>query len=221
MICEFSTVPEDDEFPEAYWGKKVFALVGVALGDPESAERLAQPLRELGTLVTDFSGRMPYCDIQRLFDAQTPFGEMRSYWKARYLTELPDEMIDLAMENAARAPSPNTISSLWNMGRAVRAVPADATAFGDRSMGWMYSADGVWADAADDAVNIEWARDSWARAEPFGEKGRAYLNFPGHGEDEVLTRQTFGDAYPRLAALKKAYDPTNMFRFNQNIVPAA
>ena len=115
-------MPEDDEFPRDYWGKKVFALVGIATKAPEIAEELAKPLRELGTLVTDFSGRMAYSDIQRLFDAQTPFGAMRCYWKARYLTELPDEMIDLAMENAVSAPSPNTISSLWNMGRAVRAV---------------------------------------------------------------------------------------------------
>lgn len=220
MICEFSTVPEDDEFPRDYWGKKVFALVGIATGEPETAEELAKPLRELGTPVTDFSGRMAYCDIQRLFDAQTPFGAMRCYWKARYLTELPDEMIDLAMENAERAPSPNTISSLWNMGRAVRAVPADATAFGDRSMGWMYSADGVWADAADDAANIAWARESWNSAERFGHQGRAYLNFTGHGEDETLTRMTFGDGYEKLAQVKGKYDPGNMFRFNQNITPA-
>lgn len=220
MICEFSTVPEVDDFPQACWGKKVFALVGIATGESEAAEELAKPLRELGTLMTDFSGRMNYSDVQRLFDEQTPFGAMRCYWKARYLKELPDAMIDLAMENAGRAPSPNSISSLWNMGRAVRAVPAKATAFGDRSMGWMYSADGVWADAADDAANIAWARESWSRAERFGHHGRAYLNFTGHGEDEALTRTAFGAGYERLAQVKAKYDPANMFRFNQNIAPA-
>ena len=221
MICEFSTVPEDDEFPREAWGKKVFALVGIATGAPEDAEALAKPVRELGPLVTDFSGRMAYSDIQKLFDAQTPFGAMRCYWKARYLTELSDAMIDLAMENAARAPSPNTISSLWNMGRAVRAVPAQATAFGDRSMGWMYSADAVWAAETDDAPNIDWARQSWERAKPFGHEGRAYLNFPGHGEDGELTQEAFGENYDRLASIKAKYDPGNMFRFNQNITPAS
>lgn len=220
MICEFSTVPEDDEFPQQYWGKKVFALVAVVTGDLDAAEELARPLRELGPLVTDFSGRMPYAEVQRLFDAQTPFATMRCYWKALYLADLPDEMIDLAMANAKAAPSPNTISSLWNMGHGVRAVAAEATAFGDRSMGWMYSADGVWADAADDAANIAWARASWLKAEPFGHEGRAYLNFPGHGEDDTLTRAAFGDGYDRLARIKAQYDPHNMFRFNQNITPA-
>ncbi len=220
MICEFSTVPEDEQFPQAYWGKKVFALIGMALGEPEAGERLAKPLRELGTLVTDFSGRMPYSEIQRLFDTQTPFGEKRCYWKSRFLTDLPDAMIDLAMENARRAPSPSAISSLWNMGRAVKAVPADATAFGDRSMGWMYSVDGVWANEANDAANISWARTSWASAARFGHADRIYLNFPGHDEEKALTKQAFGDAYPRLVAVKRAYDPGNMFRYNQNISPA-
>jgi FAD/FMN-containing dehydrogenase len=219
MICEFSTVPEDDAFPQASWGKKVCALVGVATGEPEKAERLAKPLRELGTLVTDFSGRMSYCEVQRLFDTQTPFGKKRCYWKSRFLTDLPDAMIDLAMENAIRAPSPNTLSSLWNMGHAVNAVAAGATAFGDRSMGWMYSVDGVWANASDDAANIAWARSSWESAERFDHEGRIYLNFPGHDEEKTLTRQAFGNAYPRLVAVKQAYDPKNMFRYNQNISP--
>lgn len=219
MLCEFSTVPESEQFPQAYWGKAVFTLIGIAIGEPEAAEQLAKPLRELGTLVTDFSGRMPYREIQRLFDTQTPFGEKRCYWKSRFLTDLPDAMIDMAMENALRAPSPSTVSSLWNMGRAVKAIASDATAFGDRSMDWMYSVDAVWSSPTDDAANIEWARMSWENAGRFGHSDRVYLNFPGHDEGNVLTKLAFGDAYPRLVAVKKAYDPRNMFRFNQNISP--
>lgn len=220
MLCEFSTAPESDQFPREYWGKKVFTLVGMATGEARAAERLAKPLRELGTLVADFSGRLPYCSIQRLFDTQTPFGEKRCYWKSRFLSDLPDAMIDLALQNAIHAPSPSTVSSLWNMGRAVNAVAPEATAFGDRSMGWMYSVDAVWANVEDDAANISWARTGWASSERFGHADRIYLNFPGHGEEKALTRQAFGNAYPRLAAVKKAYDPGNMFRFNQNITPA-
>src|SRR3546814_3085818 len=78
---------------------------------------------------------MNYCDVQRLFDALMPAGDFRCYWKARYLTGLTDEMIDLAMQNAKAAPSDNTLSSLWNFGGATAEVPAEATAFGDRSMG--------------------------------------------------------------------------------------
>src|SRR3546814_5767857 len=74
------------------------------------------------------------------------------------------------------------LSSLWNFGGATAEVPAEATAFGDRSMGWMYSLAGVWSDPGDDAANIAWARDGWTASERFGHHGRVYPNFPGHGE---------------------------------------
>ena len=151
-----------------------------------------------------------------------PAGDFRNYWKARFLTDLPDEMIDLAIENAYSAPSDNSLSSLWNFGGATSKVSADATAFGDRSMGWMYSLDGVWAHPGDDAENIAWSRDGWSSAERFGQQGRVYLNFPGHGEDGAeMTRKTFGPNYRKLVEIKTKYDPENRFRFNQNIEPKA
>jgi FAD/FMN-containing dehydrogenase len=221
-LCEFSTAPEGEDFPEEFWGKPVYTLACVYNGDPEEGERLLQPLRELAPLAADFSGRMPYTEVQKLFDALMPFSEYRCYWKARYLSALPDPMIELAMAKAASAPSPNTLSSLWNFGGATADVPADATAFGDRSMAWMYSLDGVWSDAKDDAANISWARDGWKASEPYAQGDRIYLNFPGHGEDgEELTRKAYGANYPRLAAIKAKFDPDNMFRFNQNIAPEA
>ncbi|MCH9663118.1 MAG: BBE domain-containing protein, partial [Gammaproteobacteria bacterium] len=111
-------------------------------------------------------------------------------------------------------------SSLWNFGGATAKVAAEATAFGDRSMGWMYSLDGVWSDPADDDVNMAWSRNGWNSAERFGHHGRAYLNFAGHGEDGTdLTRASFGGNYQRLVSIKTKYDPENRFRFNQNIAP--
>ena len=219
-LCEFSTAAAGEDFPEEHWGKRVYTLLCVFNGDAQEGEALLQPLRELGNMVTDFSGRMNYCDVQQLFDTLMPVGDFRCYWKARYLTDLPGDMIDLAMKNAAAAPSDNSISSLWNFGGATAKVAAEATAFGDRSMGWMYSLDGVWSDPADDDVNMAWSRDGWNSAEPFGHHGRAYLNFPGHGEDgAALTRATFGANYQRLVSIKTKYDPGNRFRFNQNIAP--
>ncbi|WP_170464506.1 FAD-binding oxidoreductase [Ruegeria arenilitoris] len=220
-LCEFSTAGGED-FPEESWGKRVYTLACVYNGDAAEGEALMQPLRELGNMVTDFSGRMSYCEVQSLFDTLMPAGDFRCYWKARYLSDLSDEMIDLAMANAVAAPSENSISSLWNFGGATAQVPANATAFGDRSFGWMYSLDGVWPDAEDDAANIAWARDGWESSARFGHEGRAYLNFPGHGEDnDALTRAAFGANYQRLVNIKTKYDPQNRFRFNQNIKPEA
>ena len=62
-------------------------------------EALLQLLRELGNLVTDFSGRMPNCAVQKMFDTLMPFGVYRCNWKERYLTKLPEAMKDLATKN--------------------------------------------------------------------------------------------------------------------------
>lgn len=218
-LCEFSTAG-GEEFAEEHWGKRVFTLACVYDGDAGEGEALLKPLRELGEMSADFSGRMNYCDVQQLFDALMPAGDFRCYWKARYLTDLSDEMIDLAMDNALAAPSDNSLSSLWNFGGATAKVAADATAFGDRSMGWMYSLDGVWSEPADDDANIAWSRTGWSNSERFGHLGRSYLSFPGHGEDGAsMTRTSFGANYPRLVEVKTKYDPQNRFRFNQNIAP--
>ena len=221
-LAEFSTVAESPDFPQKSWGKRVVTLVAVYAGDAADGERTTQPLRELGGMVTDFSGRMNYCDIQRLFDTLMPAGQYRCYWKSHYLSGLSDDVIDAIVAGNAAPPSPNTLSSIWNFGGATAAVGADETAFGDRSMPWMLSINSVWASPAGDAANIGWTRDFWQRMRPHSQAGRIYLNFPGMGEEgEDLMRSTFGAKnYARLAAIKAKYDPGNVFRFNQNIVPA-
>jgi len=220
-LVEFSTVPEDDEFPKESWGKRVYTIAAVYAGDASEGETILQPLRELGELVTDFSCQIDYCELQKLFDTLMPAGDFRSYWKSHYLSSLSDEVIDTILESNTLPPSPNTLTSIWNFGGATAAVPADATAFGDRNMPYMYSIDSVWADAKDDEANISWTRDFWQRLKPHSYHGRLYLNFLGQGEQsEKLLEDTFGDNYPRLREIKRKYDPGNCFCFNQNIKPA-
>lgn len=89
-------------------------------------------------------------------------------------------------------------------------------------MPYMLSIDSVWSEAMDDATNIAWTRDFWKRMQPYAQQGRMYLNFPGLGEEgERVLRDTFGDNYRRLQAIKQKYDPGNIFRFNPNVQPAA
>ncbi len=218
---EFATVPEDEEFPRESWGKKVYTIYAVYAGNADVGEELLKPLRELGDMVADFSGQMDYCDLQQLYDEIMPAGEFRSYWKCHYLSGLSDEAIDTILQGFEETPSPNTLSSIWNFGGATADVAADATAFGDRSMPYMFSMDSVWPDISDDEKNINWTRDFWDRMKAFSDKGRMYLNFPGQGEEGTkLLKDTFGDNYSRLQTIKKKYDPDNLFRFNQNIEPA-
>ena len=220
-LIEFSTVPDDDEFPRESWGKRVYTMAAVYAGDAAEGEALLQPLRELAEPVTDFSGRMDYCELQKLFDTLMPFGEYRCYWKSHYLSALSDEVIDAILQGNAEPPSANTLSSIWNFGGATAEVAADATAFGDRSMPYMFSIDSVWSEAGDDEKNITWTRNFWRQMQPWSDQGRMYLNFLGMGEEgDQLVKDTFGDNYARLREIKQKYDPENRFRFNQNITPA-
>ncbi|MFL5750128.1 MAG: FAD-binding oxidoreductase [Chloroflexota bacterium] len=220
-LIEFSTIPVSPDYPEAAWGRRAYTVAALYAGDVDEGEALLRPLSALGEPLADFTGQMAYADVQQLFDAVIPFGKHRCYWKSRYLSGLDDAAIDLIVAGNERTPSPNTLSSIWNFGGATAAVDASATGFGDRSMPWMVSVDSIWDTADQDAENIAWTRAFWERLEPYADHGRIYLNFAGHGEDnDELTRRTFGANYQRLADIKRRYDPTNMFRFNQNIQPA-
>jgi len=220
-IVEFSTIPDDPDYPAEARGRRVYTIAAMYAGDAATGEAVLAPLREQGELLLDYSGRMAYCEMQQLFDAVIPFGRHRAYWKSRYLEGLPDVAIDALLDGNARPPSPATLSSIWNFGGATARVPADATAFGDRSMPWMVSFDSIWSEAADDGPNIAWSRTMWDRLAPYAAGGRIYLNFPGLGEEgDMLIRRSFGANFERLAAVKRTYDPLNTFRHNQNIAPA-
>ncbi len=221
-MIEFSTIPEDPEYPQDIWGAKVIALAGVWAGPADEGERALQPLRELAEPLLDISWQMSYCEVQQLYDALFPKGVHRAYFKSVYLNGFDDAMIDEIAARATDRPSDMTLCSVWYMRGAVSRVAADATAFGARDMGWMLSIDSIWEDAADDEKNLAWSRSFWSDMKHYS-NGRAYLNFAGLGEEgEELVRTSYGaENYDRLVEIKTQYDPANLFRLNQNIKPRA
>lgn len=221
-MVEFSTVPEDPEFPQEAWGRPVIAVAGLWSGDATAGEKAVQPLRELAEPLIDLSGQLPYCEAQQLFDEVIPWGAHRVYFKSLFLDTLDDNLIDAVAAHATDRPSDETLFSVWYLGGAVGRVDADATAFGDRSMNWMLSIDTVWNDPADDERCINWARGFW---QEIGHQAgaRSYLNFSGLNEEgKDLVRNSLGDRnHRRLAEIKASYDPDNLFRVNCNIEPEA
>ena len=136
-----------------------------------------------------------------------------------YLRGLDDSVIAQITEYPAVRPSEMTFASIWKFGGAVQRVPATATAFGDRSMSFMFSLDAAWSQPSDDEANIGWVRGVWLDMQRHS-TGRMYLNFPGLGEWDNLVRDGFGaESYARLQKVKRAYDPGNLFHLNQNMVP--
>jgi Berberine and berberine like len=148
-----------------------------------------------------------------------PKGRDRCYWKSTYLKGLDNAIIRDITRRLAKRPSEMTFASIWRFGGAMQRVSTEATGFGDRTMPYMLSLDAIWSNAAHDDANIAWVRDFWQDMQRHS-TGRMYLNFPGHGEGDNLVRDAFGAAtYARLQTIKRKYDPRNLFRMNQNILP--
>jgi hypothetical protein len=99
-------------------------------------------------------------------------------------------------------------------------VAPQETAFGDRSAPYLIGIESNWERPEDDTRCLAWGREVFGALERFSTAGE-YVNFPGLYENsEQMVRDTFGGNLGRLQALKKRYDPTNLFRLNHNIPPS-
>jgi Berberine and berberine like len=160
---------------------------------------------------------MPYQVIQTLLDPLWPKG-IHSYFKATNLARLDDDLVDRLCQIHLAAPGPQCELHIHQMGGAVARVDEGATAFAERPMPFVLNAVTGWHDPEAGSAHREWARAAIAAASQ-ASTGRAYVNFLG---DPDAARTAYGqDTYARLVALKNQYDPTNVFRLNQNIAPEA
>lgn len=213
--------PGATAFPEETHGQHYVAFIGAFVGPVEEGERVVRPLRELDAPLVDFSRRMPYVEAQRILDEDYPARTMRYYWKSLNLLDLEDAAIDRIVEHAAKQPSPHSTTDIWHNGGAIRRVADDAMAFSGRHAPYGINPEANWSDPRDDQANVAWVRDFVEAMKPFSDGGR-YLNFAGFLEEgESIMRTTFRAKYDRLAEIKRRYDPTNLFRLNQNVKPTS
>ena len=154
-----------------------------------------------------------------LIDAGFPKGAL-NYWKSSFLTELSDAAIDTMTAQFSTCPSPMSGLVVEEFHGAATRVAQTATAFPHRGRGYNFLVVSEWTDPAESAVNIAWARETYAAMQPYAASGR-YVNYLGgeeEGEDPVAT--AYGANYARLRTVKAKYDPANLFHMNQNIKPA-
>jgi FAD/FMN-containing dehydrogenase len=214
-LVNLTAAPPLPVIPAAWHGKKVAALVAVSTGPVEEGERLVSQLRAVAEPIADLLGPMPYTMMQSLLDPLWERG-VHAYFKATNLERLDNELIDTLCALHLDTPGPQCEIHVHQMGGAVGRVADGATAFSERSMPFVLNAVSASREPSADGAHAEWARTVIAAASD-ASTGRAYVNFLG---DAGAATTAYGEeTYARLVTLKNEYDPTNVFRRNQNIEP--
>jgi FAD/FMN-containing dehydrogenase len=211
-------VPSEPPFPTESWGSPVLAVVPFCT-DLDRGPKLLEPLTTFGTPIANLHGPMPYTVLQSALDDVDPHGHR--YWeRGDYLADLSDGVIDALVAGARSASSKLTEILVFPMGGAIARVPANATAFGDRSAPWAVWVASQWTDSAEDAVHRDWTRGFAGSLAPWT-TGAVYVNAIGGDVTEARKVEAYGGPlkYERLKELKRSWDPDNLFHRNHNIAP--
>jgi FAD/FMN-containing dehydrogenase len=202
--------------PRELHGELVVAVVCCHAGPVEEGERVVRPLRAFGSPVLDLCEPKSYVAHQATFDRSFPHGWWY-YFRACDVAELTDDVIDVMVEHGRRIVSPISSVALFQMGGAVARVGESETAFNGRDAAFTFNINGNSLSAEGFEAEREWARAFWSALQPY--HTGVYVNFlMNEGRERI--RQAYGaGTYERLRALKRTYDPTNVFRLNQNIPP--
>lgn len=199
-------------------GRPAVAIVAAWFGPLDQGQKALAPLRAFASPPVDIVQPMPYAVFQSLLDAGNPPGR-RNYWRSENFTALPDEAIETLIARAQAATSPFSVLILLPSGGAVASVPEGATPLGGRSAPWQYHCYGIW-EGKDDARHIAWVRETEQALSPWT-AGKISMNFVSEADAGRVRAAFSEETYRRLVALKDKFDPTNLFRMNQNIPPTA
>jgi hypothetical protein len=189
-------IPPLPFIPENRVGERLPIVVSCWTGDHDEGAKVLQGFRDVAPVMAEHVGPMPYAPLNALFDPLLPRG-LQHYWKATFVGDLTDEAIAAHAEHGARVPAFSSAMHLYPVNGAAHDVAPDA---------------------ADNEANIGWVKDYYAALAPHSLAG-GYVNFASV-DDQAKVRDNFGVSYDRLAQVKHAYDPANLFHHNQNITPA-
>jgi FAD/FMN-containing dehydrogenase len=203
--------------PAEWHGREVLILAMCWIGDIAAGDRALASLRRLGKPIADVVSPHPFVGWQQAFDPLLTPGA-RNYWKTHDFERLDGAVIDTLLEAVGRLPGPECEVFLAHVGGAMARIPAGATAYPQRNAHFIMNVHTRWRDAAGDTQAIDWARGLYD-AVADDALGSAYVNFMPDDEADRIEK-VYGANYRRLADVKRAYDPMNLFRSNQNIKPA-
>ena len=205
-------------FLSADWhGKEVLVLALCYCGNVKNGEQATARLRSIGNPIASHLGPNPFAGWQQAFDPLLTPGA-RNYWKSHDVAELSDAAIEILVPAIANLPGPECEVFTADVSGAAARIGADATAFPQRRPHFVMNVHARWRDAGMDQTCIGWARKLFEAMSPHA-TGTAYVNFmPGDESERV--EAAYGANFERLAQIKRRYDPSNLFRMNQNVKPS-
>src|SRR5215216_3604670 len=215
-IANLMHAPPAPHVPQEHVGELVLSILVCWTGDIVDGERALAPLKALATPIADAVAPIPYPQIYRFTEHQA--APHAASIRMMFADELSDEALDAALSAMKQASSPFSLVQFRGLGGAMARVASDATAFAHRQRRFFVAIIGLWLDASEDpAVHEAWTAALWRTFRR--ERNGVYVNFlEVEGPDRV--REAYPPAtYGRLAAIKRRYDPGNLFRFNQNVPP--
>ena|ERR1700730_13981224 len=213
----FQIAPPLPFIPEKRVGDTFCAAIVHWAGPLEEGESAMKPFRDLAPVVAEMVGPMPYPALNAAFDPIFPKG-IRSYWKGNFVTELTDAAIEQHVIHGSKVPEVSATMHLYPINGAAHRIGADDTAFAYRDANFATVIVAAWQDPAVDRERIQWVRDYYNGTAPHSEAG-GYVNFMAD-DDQPRVQDNYRGNFERLAQVKRAYDPDNLFHLNQNIPPA-
>ncbi len=204
--------------PEEVHGTGILAFAVLYSGDMEQGEKEVEELRRFGSPIADAVMPHEFTAFQAAFDPLLEPGA-RNYWKSHNFAAFTDDAIATVLEYAGNLPSPYSDIFIAQMGGVQSRVAPTETAYWHRDAAFVMNVHTRWEDAGDDDRCIAWARQFFDATAPHA-TGGVYVNFmPDDEQDRVGA--AYGENFERLLALKRKYDPDNLFRLNQNIDPGS
>ncbi len=213
----FHQVPPGPPFPEEIHLRQVCGIVWCIDAPDEEAERLMAPMLAVGEPLMHGAGRVPLPGLNSAFDPVYAKGD-QWYWRADFVNEIPDESVARNAQWATNMPSWKSGSHIYPIDGAAHEVGASDHPWAYRDTRWAQVMVGVDTDPASAPALRDWTVGYWEALHPYS-AGGAYVNFM-MDEGDARVRATYKGNYDRLARVKAQYDPDNVFRVNQNIMPA-
>jgi FAD/FMN-containing dehydrogenase len=215
-VVNLTMAPPVPFLPESVHGKPIVAILGMWSGPLAQGDGHTRSLRELAPPIADLFGPMPYVAMQSLIDPLYPRG-IHNYFRSAFMPTLDDTSVESILRSYGTLPNPLTELHIHHLGGAVSRIPSDATAFATRDADFILNVVARTPDANGFGTVVDWAR---AVTDGLGADARAYVNYTGEASVDRVRASYPEGTYDRLVAVKDRYDPTNLFRMNQNIKPS-